>query len=225
MVDPGGSAARFDARLVAERLLERARAAPTRALVALLLSAVVGVAVGALFLVGRPTAQPEVALTRAVRITTTTAPPPPALVHVAGAVQRPGVLHLPEGARVADAVDAAGGLRDDADVDRLNLAERVADGARVYVPAKGETGSPPVVSGAGAGVSSGGARGGTGAPVDLNRATVDELDKLPGVGPSTAAAIVAHRDQHGPFRSVDDLLQVRGIGPAKLEGLRGQVRV
>jgi competence protein ComEA len=152
------------------------------------------------------------------------------VVHVAGAVVRPGVYRLADGARVIDATSAAGGPTLEADVARLNLAARLLDGARVYVPRVGED-SPPAaigpsiaatVAGGGAGVV-----GGTGPPalVDLNQATAEQLDALPGVGPATAANIVAHRRDRGPFRAVDDLLSVTGIGPAKLEQLRPLVTV
>jgi competence protein ComEA len=153
------------------------------------------------------------------------------VVHAAGAVVSPGVYELDAGARVADAVAAAGGLAADADADRLNLAGPVADGARVYVPRTGEEVPAEIgvevpngsTDGAGGG---GGAPGGTAAgPVDLNRADVALLDTLPGVGPATAQAIVAHRDEHGPFTSVDQLIDVRGIGEAKLAQLRDLVTV
>lgn len=143
------------------------------------------------------------------------------VVHVAGAVAMPGVYRLPGGARVIDAVQAAGGVSADAHTDAINLAALLADGQRVYVPRVGEV-APVVVDGGG--VPSGGTAVPAG-PVNLNSATADQLDGLPGVGPATAAAIIAHRDQHGPFASVDALADVRGIGPAKLDALRGLVTV
>jgi competence protein ComEA len=146
----------------------------------------------------------------------TAAPPVSAtevVVHVAGAVVRPGVYRLAGGVRVADVIDEAGGPAGDADVHQLNLAAPVRDGDRIYVPRQGEA---PSVAAPGAS---------TEAPVDLNRATAAELDELPGVGPSTAQAIIAYREEHGPFRSVEQLLEVRGIGQAKLDGLRDLVRV
>lgn len=152
------------------------------------------------------------------------------MVHVAGAVASPGVVQLPASARVVDAVRAAGGLRADADPDRVNLAAPLVDGSRVVVPVLGqappvEVGSvPPAPIGTGAG-NTAGATGSTGAPIDLNTATVAQLDELPGVGPTTAQAIVDHRDAEGPFTSVDALLDVRGIGDAKLEALRDLVTV
>jgi competence protein ComEA len=141
-------------------------------------------------------------------------------VHAAGAVARPGLYVVPGGSRVADVVAAAGGPAADADVDQLNLATKVADGDRVHVPRRGE-----VV--AGGGPSAPGAAPPTSrAPaLDLNAATAEQLDDLPGIGPALAKAIVDHRARHGRFRAVDNLLDVRGIGPAKLDGLRDLVRV
>jgi len=143
------------------------------------------------------------------------------VVQAAGAVVHPGVYSLPTGARVHELIVAAGGALPGADPDALALAALLADGQRVYVPMPGEV-VPGPVGGAGGGGSSAAAPAG---PVDLNRATADELDGLPGVGPATAAAIVAHREQHGPFSSVDGLLDVRGIGPAKLDAIRALVTV
>lgn len=139
------------------------------------------------------------------------------VVHVAGAVQRPGVYRLTGGSRVVDAVTMAGGAIAGADVDALNLAAPLADGERIYVPIEGETLPPALVPAGGAGQPVG--------PLDLNAATVEQLDGLPGVGPATAQAIVAHRDRNGPFASVDALTDVRGIGPAKLDALRDLVTV
>ena len=149
---------------------------------------------------------------------------PELIVQAAGAVVRPGVYHLATGARVADLVVAAGGLAPDADGDRVNLASPLADGARVYLPRQGEVIPPgPVSDGGGSGASSGPST--TAPPIDLNIATAEQLDTLPGVGPATAAAIIDYRQRHGPFRSVGDLAQVRGIGDAKLAQLRDLVRV
>lgn len=134
------------------------------------------------------------------------------VVHVAGAVANPGVYSVAAGARVITAVQAAGGFAVDANPDAINLAAKVSDGQRIYVPKVGES-----VVAADGGVQSG--------PLNLNQATAEQLDTLPGVGPATAAAIIAYRDQHGPFGNVDDLADVRGIGPAKLDALRGLVTV
>jgi len=154
-------------------------------------------------------------------------PPVTVTVHVAGQVTGPGVYAVPAGARVADAIVAAGGMSAEADVEQLNLAAHVSDGERIYVPKKGET--PPVAP-AGSPVPATGSAGGgktavPGAPLDLNTATADQLDALPGVGPATSTAILAYRSSHGRFRSVTELLEVPGIGPTKLETLRPLVRI
>jgi competence protein ComEA len=148
------------------------------------------------------------------------------VVHVVGAVAAPGVQRLPTGSRVIDAVEAAGGAAADADLSRVNLAAVLADGQQVVVLRPGE--APPVAAGAGPsgpGAADGAGGGGDGALVDINRASAAELEELPGVGPATAEAIIAHRDQNGPFASVDELLDVRGIGEAKLEQLRDRATV
>lgn len=155
---------------------------------------------------------------------TTTAGPVELVVQSAGAVSSPGVYRLAPGARVDDLVAASGGLVADADVDRVNLAAPVGDGERVWFPRKGDEEPPVVVAGGGGGSApSPAGEPGPDAPpavVNLNTATAAELDTLPGVGPSTASAILAHREEHGPFAAVDDLLDVRGIGDAKLEQIR-----
>lgn len=152
------------------------------------------------------------------------ATPAEVVVHVAGAVASPGVQRLPTGARVVDAVDAAGGATPDADLARVNLAAPLVDGQQVYLVRQGEVPPPAVATGAPTGAGPGGAAGGDG-PIDINRATATELEELPGVGPATAEAIISHRERHGPFASVDDLLDVRGIGDAKLEQIRERATV
>ncbi len=153
------------------------------------------------------------------------------VVDVVGAVRKPGIVRVAAGARVVDVIAAAGGATPGADLTRLNLAAPIADGARVAVPAVGQPApgvDPGAVTGGAGGSPEGGATGGSGGaggPVNLNTATADALDELPGVGPATAAAIVRDREQHGPFRSVGDLERVRGIGPAKLEQLHDLVTV
>jgi competence protein ComEA len=159
--------------------------------------------------------------------TSTTKPSLAIVVDVVGAVRRGGVVRLPAGARVVDAIAAAGGATADADLVRLNLAAPVTDGSRIAVPRIGAP-APPVDPTAVSGVTTPGTdeTGATpGAPVDINTATADQLDTLPGVGPATAAAIISDRKAHGPFRSVNDLGRVRGIGDAKLEQLRPLVTV
>ena len=144
------------------------------------------------------------------------------VVDVVGAVVRPGLHELPVGSRVADAVEAAGGLSAEADRIRLNLAEPLVDGSRLWVPAIGEAVGPdvvPVTAGAGDPGRTG-AGGGLGSPVNLNRADEAGLERLPGIGPALAAAIVEHRRRTGPFATVDELIEVSGIGPAKLDQIR-----
>lgn len=153
-----------------------------------------------------------------------TAAPGPLFVHVAGAVAAPGVYQLPAGSRVGTAVDAAGGSLPDGDLDALNLAAQLADGERIYVPVVGEV-DPSTLPSGGAGVTTPGDPAVAHGPVDLNAASVAELEALPGVGPATAAAIVDDRTRNGPFLSVDDLDRVPGIGPSRLEALRDAVTV
>jgi competence protein ComEA len=158
--------------------------------------------------------------------TTTTRPAVAIVVDVVGAVRRGGVVRLAAGARVIDAIDAAGGSTPEADLTRLNLAAALADGSRVAVPRVGAPVpgvDPAAVSGAPASATDGASS--AGAPVNLNTANAQQLDVLPGIGPATAATIIKDREAHGPFRSVNDLGRVRGIGDSKLEQLRGLVTV
>ena len=153
------------------------------------------------------------------------------VVHVTGAVSRPGVVTLPPGSRVTDAIDAAGGVAPDADAEQLNLARVLTDGEQIRVPRIGEVMPDPAPqpSGAatpGAGTGSGKpGDGGASGTVNINTASASELEKLPGIGPALAQRIVEYRDSHGPFASVDSLTDVPGIGKAKLEGLREQATV
>ena len=134
------------------------------------------------------------------------------VVHVVGAVRRPGLYRLDDGARVADAIRRAGGSTARADLAAVNLALPLADGAQILVPVR-----TPRGAGGDAAVS------GAGSIVHLSTATVDELDELPGIGPVTAEKIVSWRETHGPFRTVDELDAVPGIGPARVEQLRDLV--
>ena len=137
------------------------------------------------------------------------------VVHVAGSVVSPGVYTLLEGTRVIDAVGAAGGFAGDANPDAVNLAALIVDGERVYIPAVGEPTSDVATSNSAPEVW----------PININSADATRLEDLPGVGPTTAASIIAYRDQHGPFASVEQLADVRGIGPAKLDAIRALVTV
>ena len=148
-------------------------------------------------------------------------------VHVVGAVQQPGVYHLAAGSRGDDAVRLAGGATSQADLKRVNLAAVLVDGQQLWIPRIGERIVPNTLPNTLPNAVPSNAVPSTGVPalVDINQATVADLDRLPGIGPSTARAIVDHRTRNGPFASVDDLLAVRGIGPAKLAELRALVRV
>jgi len=157
-------------------------------------------------------------------------PPPTILiVHVAGAVASPGVVQLPSGSRVHQAIAAAGGNISAADLNRLNLAALLTDGQKVYVPLPGEP-LPTDSSGTAAGPSAGGAgTGGAGASpagtTNLNTAGIEELDALPKVGPVLAQRIVDWRKEHGPFKTVEELDAVDGVGPKMLEALLPLVSV
>ena len=156
------------------------------------------------------------------------------VVHVTGAVTRPGVVTLKAGSRVTDAVNAAGGAAPEADTEQLNLARVLTDGEQIRVPRIGEVlpdpAPQPTGPTGGAGPQTGTATGGTGGgsasgTVNINTASASELEKLPGIGPALAQRIVEYRDSHGPFASVDALTDVPGIGKAKLEALREQATV
>ncbi|HOG47905.1 MAG TPA: ComEA family DNA-binding protein [Anaerolineae bacterium] len=149
-----------------------------------------------------------------------TATPALVVVHVTGAVLRPDVYTLPENSRLKDAVRAAGGLRPDADEEALNLATPLRDGERIRVPALGET---PVAMAMDAAVAAAPAAASAlyaAGTVNLNTATAQELDSLPGIGAVLAQRIVEDRQANGQYAAVDDLARVRGIGPALLEKLR-----
>lgn len=161
-------------------------------------------------------------------------------VHVAGAVVRPGVYELSSAARVVDAVKAAGGASSRADLERINLAQTLVDTEQVFIPSRVSS-SPKVTtsprlkparttvapsSGAAANAPNASMpTGTTSTRININSATSDQLDALPGVGPATAKAIISHRTRKGPFSKVEDLLNVPGIGPAKVAALRDFVTV
>lgn len=172
---------------------------------------------------GSKPAAASVSTTRTVSSPTASSQPAGTLiVHVAGDVARPGVVRLSAGARVIDAIEAAGGGLPDADLDRLNLAAKVTDGQRVAVakigaPAPTEVGAP-----------TGGVEGAGGAPtgpINLNTATATQLEELPGIGPSLAAAIIKEREKRGGFRAVTELQDVRGIGELRYADIKDLVSV
>jgi competence protein ComEA len=138
-------------------------------------------------------------------------------VHVAGWVRHPGVYELPEGSRVIDAIELAGGPRPRADLSVLNLAAVLTDGQQVLVPKPLPPTSavPPATSGTAPGTTL----------VNVNTATAEELETLPGIGEVLAQAIISYREENGPFATVDDLEEVSGIGPATLEEIRDLVTV
>ena len=161
--------------------------------------------------------------TRPAGVAATSSPSPspaPLLVHVAGRVRHPGVYQLHQGDRVIDAIQAAGGTLRGADLRSINLAAQLTDGEQIVVLRKGG-GSVAAQAASG----SAGASGTGSALVNLNTATLDQLEALPGIGPVLAQRIMDYREQHGPFASVDDLSNVSGIGDAHMEDLRPLVTV
>jgi competence protein ComEA len=166
---------------------------------------------------GRPTAAAPPSSSTAVRI----------VVHVLGAVRRPGLVRLPEGSRVQDAIDATGGLLPSADPGEINLAQPLGDGQQVVIGTKAHPGGEVRQTGAGGG-GSGGTTPGGGASVgqiDLNSASASQLDTLPGVGPVTAERIIAWRTEHRRFSRVEELQEVDGIGPKTYAQIAPRVRV
>ncbi len=154
-------------------------------------------------------------------------PPADILVHVAGAVQSPGVYHLPVGARVEKAIEIAGGPTEKADIHKLNLAAKVSDGQRIHVPELRQASPPPVDTKH----SSTGSPASTSANsnqkllIDPNVATFEQLQTLPRIGPVMARRIIEYRETNGSFSSVDDLVRVRGIGDKTLAQIRHLVDI
>ena len=149
----------------------------------------------------------------------TSTPPSDVRVYVTGAVNEPGVHLVEEGARLADAVEAAGGAAPDADLVAVNLAMRVADEDHWHIPRIGEAG-PPSTTVSGSADSPGGSD-----KVDVNSASAEELETLPQIGEVRARDIVAHRDANGPFKTIEDLIEVSGIGPRTLDTIRDLIEV
>ncbi|MBJ8346826.1 helix-hairpin-helix domain-containing protein [Antrihabitans sp. YC2-6] len=208
-------------RLRGARLNPGRRGAIALAGVAIVVAAVAGAVVFG----DRPMHRPAPAV-QSVSVPTSSAAAEPAelVVSVVGLVNVSGLVRLPPGARVADAIAAAGGAKDGADLFSLNMAQRVSDGDQILVGVAGAGDGPPVLGSATV-TSSGETAGATAVAgkINLNTATEAELDSLPGVGPVTAAAIVAWRTANGRFTDIEQLAEVDGIGPTRLARLRDQV--
>jgi competence protein ComEA len=162
--------------------------------------------------------EPAAAAPAAIKVQDSDAGGGTVLVHVAGAVRDAGVYRLRAGARVNDALARAGGATPRADLSQVNLAAKVEDGRQVLVPRRVAASAVPAPVGTAA-------PGQPAVPVNLNTATLEQLDTLPGVGPATAQKIIDYREEHGGFGSVDELGEVPGIGDVRLAALREQVRV
>ena len=146
----------------------------------------------------------------------------PIVVHIAGAVNQPGVYYLPRESRLTDAVDRAGGLQPNADAEALNLAARLMDGDKIVVPFAGQT-VADVIQRSNASLNSSAAISADDLevfPIDLNTATQEELLHLPGIGPSKAADILAYRQENGPFQRLEDIMKVPGIGDSTFDQIR-----
>jgi competence protein ComEA len=209
--------------------VQRWRSDPRAGAAVLVLVAIAGVVVWLRASTG-PSPSPAAASQRTSQVTTTgtrsattRTSTASLLVHVVGAVRASGVVELSPGARVRDAVAAAGGPADDADLQQMNLAAPVADGQRIAVPRIGEA-APPLAA---ASTPPGAAPSGSlpAGPLNLNSATATELEALPGIGPTLADAIVREREKLGGFKQIDDLKQVRGIGDARFADIRDLVTV
>ncbi|GAV22029.1 helix-hairpin-helix domain-containing protein [Carboxydothermus pertinax] len=145
------------------------------------------------------------------------------VVQVAGAVYKPGVYSLEEGSRVKDALEKAQGMLPSADDSSINLAAKVTDGQKIYIPFRGENQAPSAPVNNAFGKPS--PMPNQSNKVNINTATLEELDKLPGVGPATAAKIIEYREQNGPFTTIEDIKKVKGIGDKKFESLKDYITI
>lgn len=158
-------------------------------------------------------------------------PPPtpaPILIHVAGAVRQPGLYELPPKARVRDALQAAGGALPSADESALNLAALVEDGQKLLIPERSLAATTPAPNHSptpGTSPGAPAAPANSSGPIDLNTASVEELDSLPGIGPAMAARILAYRQEHGGFKTIEEIQEVSGIGPATFEKLKDLITI
>lgn len=167
------------------------------------------------FWLRRPDPDPIMLITPTATLSPT---PAPMQIHVVGAVQCPGVYALTPGSRITHAVQAAGGLRLDADAERVNLADFLEDGQQLRIPQRGEELAPSPTPLAAA------LRGGTNT-INLNTASASELESLPGIGPAYAERIIAYRQEHGPFESCQEIMQIKGIGEGCYEQIVSQISV
>jgi len=151
---------------------------------------------------------------------TASATPAPIRVYVSGAVRQPAVYELAPGSIIQDAVNAAGGPAADADLEHINLALELRDQQQIHVPRQGESNPPPAVSD-----GSSGSRETAEAPININTATAAELETLPRVGPTMAQRIIEYRESNGPFKTIEEIQDVQGIGTATFEGFRDRITV
>ena len=151
--------------------------------------------------------------------------PAPLRVYITGAVLKPDVYRLDAGSIVKDAIQAAGGASEDADLVHINLAQELYDQQQVHVPRTGEANAPPPVTGGGTPALSRGSVTATAAKININIATLEELDALPGIGPVFAQRIIDYREANGPFKSIEEIVRVDGIGDATFAKLKDQITV
>jgi competence protein ComEA len=206
-------------QLVRARITQHIRFHPREAGALAVLGLLLLIGAGLAYMRARPAAAvspPSGAVSASPSAGASAGPANTIVVDVVGAVHKPGVYDFAQGARVIDAVRAAGGFLPDAEPQAINLARPLVDGEQVVVPKKGET--PP-------GAASGGSAQQPGGKVNINSATASDFENLPGIGPVLAQKIVDYREQHGPFRSIQDLMKVIGIGQKKFDSLSAYVTV